>query len=134
MLDAPFLPMHRINLNIRFQFNPFVIMQNYTSIQSSKKTKQSDSPARKDKRSSSQMITSEFYSSFYMNCNALKMPIDHKVATLQFEKGHEGDHGAKLHCSHPSCKINGVKFLYYIFQIGCRFPVLMGNFPPPLHA
>ena len=25
-------------------------------------------------------------------------------------------------------------FTYYIFQIGCRFPVLMGNFPPPLHA
>ena len=40
------------------------------------------------------------------------MPIDHGMATLQFEKGYEGGHGANLHCSHPSCKKDGVKFLY----------------------
>jgi hypothetical protein len=58
------------------------------------------------------MISSESYSSNVMNCNAYSMPIDDGMATLQFEKGYEGGHGANLHCFHPSCKKNGVKFLY----------------------
>jgi hypothetical protein len=58
-------------------------------------------------------LSSESSSSNVMDCNANQMPFDHRKATLQFEKGYEGGHGAKLHCSHPSCKKDGVKNLWY---------------------
>jgi hypothetical protein len=47
-------------------------------------------------------------------CKARGMPLDHigNNATLQFQKGYECVHGAELHCSHPSCKKDGVKFRF----------------------
>ena len=41
------------------------------------------------------------------------MPVDHGKATLQFDKEYEGvQHGTELHCSDPSCKKDGTKYLY----------------------
>jgi hypothetical protein len=45
-------------------------------------------------------------------CKARGMPLDHigNNATLHFQEGYKGMHGARLQCSHLSCKNIGFKF------------------------
>jgi len=47
-------------------------------------------------------------------CKARGMPLDHigNNATLHFQEGYKGMHGAELQCSHLSCKNDGIKFRF----------------------